>query len=473
MRDIRISDETMKRASRAKGMSLTFKEKLELAKLLDGLGVTAIEVEGIEKPKADALRIKSLAQLVRTCTLAVPVAIDGSDLDEVWAALSGAAHPRLQVCASTSPARMEYIHKMKADALADAVRATVAECAGKTSEVEFIAEDATRTDVDYLASVLAAAIDAGASIVTVCDDAGTMLPGEFAAFVRMLREKVPALDSVTLGISCSDALFMAESNAIAAAMEGAGELKATSYPLGETSVPEVTQIIVERGEAHGITCSVNTTALKRTTSQIGRICEQGVSAPSLFAPGAEDDALGGLALSARDDRDTVASCVAKLGYDLSDEDHALVYESFLHIASKKDTIGARELDAIVASVALQVPPTYTLERYTINSGSAIKATAYVKLSVGGDAVERVGMGDGPIDAALAAIDDIVGASYELDDWQMQSVTEGQEAMGEAVIKLMSDGKVYSGRGISTDIVGSSIRAYLNAINKAVYEEEMR
>lgn len=472
MREIRISDETMKRASSAKGISLTFKEKLELAKLLDNLGVASIEIEGIEeKPKADSLRIKSIAQLVRTCTLSVPVAIDGSDLDDVWAALEGAAHPRLQVQASTSPSRMEYIHKMKAGPLVEAVRSTVARCVAKTPDVEFIAEDATRTDMEYLTSIIAAAIGAGAAAVTVCDDAGTMLPGEFAQFVRSLKESVPQLAGVTLGISCSNALFMAESNAIAAALEGADAIKATTYPLGETSLPEVAQIIAEKGESRGIGCAVDTTALKRTASQISRICEQGVASRSFFAPGSEDGAFDDISLSIKDDREAVAESVAKLGYDLTDEDHALVYESFLRIASKKDSVGGRELDAIVASVALQVPPTYTLERYTINSGNAIKATAYVRLSIDGDTVERVAMGDGPIDAALAAIDEIVGTTYELDDWQMQSVTEGQEAMGEAVIKLMANGKVYSGRGISTDIVGSSIRAYLNALNKVVYEEK--
>lgn len=471
MRDIAICDETMRRASGAKGTALTFKEKLELAKLLDGLGVAAIEVEGIEHPKADGLRIKSIAQLVRRCALAVPVAVDGNDIETVWAALAGAAHPRLQVRASTSPARMEYIHKLKADALVRAVKETVAACAEKTPDIEFVAEDATRTDPDYLKTIIGAALEAGATTVTVCDDAGSMLPGEFASFVQGLYDGVPALADAKLGISCSDALYMAESNAIAGAMAGAEAIKATSYPFGVASVPEVAQIIAEKGASHDLGCTVDSTALKRTVAQIGRICEQGVSAPSLFAPTDEEDALGGVALTAQDDRDTVAQCVAKLGYDLSDEDHALVYEAFLRIASKKDTVGGRELDAIVASVALQVPPTYTLERYTINSGNAIKATAYVRLSVGGDTVERVGMGDGPIDAALAAIDEIIGKSYELDDWQMQSVTEGQEAMGEAVIKLMAGGKMYSGRGISTDIVGSSIRAYINALNKAVYEEE--
>jgi 2-isopropylmalate synthase len=125
----------------------------------------------------------------------------------------------------------------------------------------------------------------------------------------------------------------------------------------------------------------------------------------------------------------------------------------------------------VASTALQVPPTYTLDRYVINSGNVIKATAIICIDKNGEKIEKVAVGDGPIDAAFAAVEAITGKRYELDDWRMQSVTEGQEAMGEAIVKIMNDGKVYSGRGISTDIVGSSIRAYLNALNKIVYEEE--
>ncbi len=470
MREIQISDETMKRACADKALALTFKEKLELAKLVNGLGVAALEIEGITRPKADALRIKSIAQVVDRCTLAVPVSIDGSDIDEVWAALSGARSPRLQVEAATSPAQMEYLHKMKPEALTSAVEAAIRRCAELTSDVEFIVQDATRTDPAYLASLMTCAINAGATLVTVCNDAGTMLPGEFAHFIRSLFEEVSALSSVKLGISSANTLFMAQSNAVAAALEGASVIKATTYPLGGASVAKVATILAEKGGEHDLTCTVDTTALRRTEAQVGRICEQGVTSPSLFAPASADEVAGAISLSARDDRETVAECVASLGYDLTDEDQAAVYESFLHIASKKDSVGGRELEAIVASAALQVPQTYTLVRYAINSGTALKATAYVELAIGETTVERVGMGDGPIDAALAAIDEIIGRSFELDDWQMQSVTEGQEAMGEAVIKLMADGKVYSGRGISTDIVGSSIRAYLNAINKAVFEE---
>ena len=161
---------------------------------------------------------------------------------------------------------------------------------------------------------------------------------------------------------------------------------------------------------------------------------------------------------------------AALGYDLSEEDGAKVYEAFCRIAAKKQTVGEKELDAIIASAALQVPPTYTLEGYVINSGLSFKATSHISLRKDGELIEAVSLGDGPVDAAFLAIESILGRHYELDDFQIQAVTEGREAMGESVVKLRSGGKLYSGRGISTDIIGASVHAYLNAINKIVYEE---
>lgn len=473
MRPIRISDETMKRAASQGGaatLSLTFKEKLEIAKLLDNLGVSVIEIEGIEKPKADVLRIKSIASLVKHCTLAVPVKVDGSDVAEVWAALGEAQHPRLQVQAAVSPSRMEYVHKMKAPQMLDAVSSALKACAALTDQVEFIAEDATRTDPEYLHSLVKAAIEAGATTVTICDDAGTMLPAEFVQFLEQIREAVPQLESVTLGVSCSSELFMAVSTSIAAIAHGAGEVKTTSYPLGVTELPKLAKALASKGDAYDISSPINNTVLTRTVMQIDRICEQG-SAKSALATGASFATVNSdFTLTLVDDAEAVAEAVRNLGYDLTDDDMVLVFEAFQRIAKKKDSIGAKELDAIVASAALQVPSTYKLVRYTINSGNTVKATAYIQISINGEEKECIGMGDGPVDAAFAAIDDAIGRSFELDDWQMQSVTEGQEAMGEAIIKLMSDGKMYSGRGISTDIIGSSIRAYLNAINKVVYEE---
>ena len=155
----------------------------------------------------------------------------------------------------------------------------------------------------------------------------------------------------------------------------------------------------------------------------------------------------------------------------SPEEQEKVYEAFRDIAGKKEQVSIKELDAIVASAAMQVPPTYRLDTYMITAGNTISATAHIKLTKDGESVEGVYIGDGSIDAAFQAIEKITGCHYELDDFQLQAVTEGREAMGQTVVKLRSGGKVYSGRGISTDIVGASIHAYISALNKIVYEEE--
>ena len=470
MREIRISDVTMRRAAGLKELSLTFKEKLEMAKLLDHLGVSAIEVEGIENPKADSLRIKSLASLVRNSVLAVPVQMDVENIDMVWEALKEAARPRLIVKAAVSPARMEYVHHKKADAMIEDIAMAVSECKKRADEVDFIANDATRADGAYLRKVVSRAIEAGATTVTVCDAAGTMLPDEFAEFIRSLKADVPELADVTLGISCSDELYMADACAIAAIIEGVGEVKATTYPMDVVSLGRLSKILKDKADACQATSTVRTTELKRAIAQVSWICESGRSPYSPFEMGVRE-ADEAIVLTERDDQDAVMQCVARLGYDLSPEDQAAVYEAFQRVASKKESVGSRELDAIVASAALQVPATYKLESYVINSGNRIKATANICIRKGDEELQAVSVGDGPIDAAFLAIEQIAGQHYELDDFQINSVTQGQEAMGETVVKLVWENKVYSGRGISTDIIGSGIRAYVNALNKIVYEEQ--
>jgi 2-isopropylmalate synthase len=177
-------------------------------------------------------------------------------------------------------------------------------------------------------------------------------------------------------------------------------------------------------------------------------------------------------LTAHDTEEAIASATVKLGYDLSEDDVQKVYEAFKQITEKKEKVSFKELDAIVASSAMQVPPTYKLDNYVVTSGNSISATAHIKLIKNDTSVEGVYIGDGPIDAAFRAIENITGCHYELDDFQLQAVTEGREAMGQTLVKLRAGGKVYSGRGISTDIVGAGIQAYLSALNKIVYEEEV-
>ncbi len=467
MKRIVISDATMKQSSEE--LHLTFKEKIELAKLLDKLGIDFIELESIKNLRIDALQIKSIVSAVNGSRIAVPVELNNSDnIQKTWNALKGANAPRLQVCAATSPVQIEYLFHKKPEAMLDAIKRTVAECKVLCPDVEFIAEDATRSESAFLAQAIKTAIDAGANTVTLCDTAGTMLPSEFAKFIKEQYSAVPKLHNVILGVRCSNDIAMADACSVIAVAEGAAQISVVSHTFSEASLPNVARILTTKADILGAAIGINVTQLSRIIAQIGKLYQSGKGGSFVArSENAEEE----LFLTAHDTQDAVASATAKLGYDLSNEDTQKVYEAFKQIADKKEKVSFKELDAIVASSAMQVPPAYTLDTYVVTSGNTISATAHIKLIKNDVALEGVYIGDGPIDAAFQAIEKITGCHYELDDFQLQAVTEGREAMGQTLVKLRAGGKVYSGSGISTDIVGAGIKAYLSALNKIIYEEE--
>lgn len=462
MKKLIISDVTMKQS--AEGFALSFKEKIELAKLLDKLGVSVVELEGIQDIRTDSLRIKSIAAAVTNSVVAVPVQLNAESVAQTWASLAQAKHPRLQVCAAVSSVQMEYLFHKKPDAMLSTISETVAACKAVCADVEFIADDATRADAAFLQKALDVAVNAGATTVTVCDTAGTMLPGEFARFVKELQ--VP--EQVSLGVCCTNVLSMADAASVAAIGEGADEIKAAAYPLGSASLANLAKLLAARGDSFGISCDVRTTEISRLIERIAGICQTGKNKAGVWNGEQADP---GLYLTAHDDITAVTKVAEQLGYDLSEEDCVKVYDAFKRIAAKKEQVSSKELDAIIASAAMQVPPTYKLDTFVITSGNTISATAHIKLLKNEVPVEGVSIGDGPIDAAFVAIEKITGCHYELDDFQLQAVTEGREAMGQTIVKLRNGGKVYSGKGISTDIVGAGIHAYLSALNKILYEEE--
>lgn len=468
MNQVRISDITMKQAG--KEFSLSFKEKLEIPKLLDKLNVSVIELEGIEQAKVDSLRIKSVASTVKHSIIAVPVALSSESVDLTWNALKEAVHPRLQVVASVSPVQMEYIFHKKPEAMLQAIEETLAACLSKTADVEFIADDATRSDEAFLYKAVSAAIAAGAKTITVCDATGSMLPDEFGVFLDALYENVPELKNVTLGVACSNDLSMADACAIAALKHGAREIKAAAYQLDCVSLPHVARLLAHKGDSFDVTCSVRTTEIKRIIRQISRMCEHNHSKTSAFDDVISEEMTEDIVLNNHDNVTTVLKAVERLGYDLSEEDGKQVWEAFQRIAARKEQISSKELDTIIASVAMQVPATYILSSYNITISNTSSSMAHMKVEKQGQPMEGIALGDGPIDAAILALETILGRHYELDDFQIRSVTEGRGAMGETIIKLRSNGKLYSGRGTSTDIVDSGIQAYINAVNKIVYEE---
>lgn len=467
MRQIFLSDITMKQPVETGGIAFSFREKIELAKLLDRVGVPVIETAPIVNRRTDSLLIKSLASAVRDSVIATPLSLMEEDSAAVtWSALKEARKARLQVVAPVSTVQMEYICRMKPAAVLEQVRTQVAAAKAVCGEVEFVAEDAGRSEPEFLRKIAAAAVEAGASIVTICDTAGNLLPEEFYASVKAVREDLP--EPVRLGVKISNELFLADACAVSAVLAGADEVKTAACGDFTASLEKLVYILKTRGNEHGLTCPVRDTELRRTINQIRRMGEaKHGKTPYDTAPHDGSDAV----LTVHDDMDAVMKAVAGIGYDLGEEDAVNVYNAFMRIAEKKESVGIKELDAIVASAALQVPQTYKVQDYVINSGNVITATSHIRMEKDGQILDGLAVGDGPVDASFLAIEQIVGHHYDLDDLQVRAVTEGREAMGETIVRLRStDGRLYSGRGISTDIIGSSIRAYVSAVNKIIYEE---
>ena len=458
MKQIRIADTTLCREDRA----FTFKEKLEIIRQLDKLRCDTVELPEIKNARTDILLVRTASSFVKNSILSVAAGSDAESIDNAAAALSAASRGRIRIEVPTSPVGMEYFMHKKPDKMIEWVKSAVAKAKSLCGDVEFCAVDATRAEREFLKAVVEAAVSAGATSVSVCDSAAGMLPDDFAAFGAEVTEYA----GVPVGVSCSDKNGLATAEAVMAVRSGVDTVK-TSVG-GDTPSTEVFAGMVKNcGDSYGFSCGIAYTEIHRIIAQIERICG-----------GAKDEKNGGVIssaiedsihLDAKDDVAAVAAAVAKLGFDLSDEDNKRVHEEVCRVAEKK-VVGAKELDAIVASVALQVPDSYKLESYVINNGNIITSSAQITLTRDGKTLSGIAMGDGPIDAAFVAIEQIIGYKYELDDFRIESVTEGKEAMGSALVKLRFDGKLYSGNGISTDIIGASIRAYLSAVNKIVYDE---
>ena len=469
MKTIKIIDATLRNPAALRESALTFKQKLELARTLDRLRVDVIELPAISGGRADQLSNKTIAAMVSAAISAV-VDVNAPAVEETWESVRAAKRPQLCVEAPMSPVQMEYAAHKKAPAMLQAVAEVVRQCRFYCENVEFAAVDATRAERAFLCQAIEVAIEAGAGRVTLCDSAGILLPGEFAEFIRDVRANVKGIEGVELYVQASDEMHMAAACAAAAVAEGADGVKCAAAGGSCPSLEQVARFIQVKGSAMDIAANLRTTELSRAIGQLTRLMEPPKNALSPF-----ENTIGGdtanICLDENDAIGEVVKVVRQLGYELSEEDNAKVYEAFKRVAARKHFVGTREMDAIVASTALQVPSAYKIESYVINSGNVITATANITLEHGGEKLRSVAIGDGPVDAAFLAIEQIIGHHYELDDFQIQTVTEGREAMGSALVKLRAGGKLYSGNGISTDIIGASIRAYLSALNKIVYEGE--
>ncbi len=464
MKRITVTDMTLVSNS----ASLSFREKIETARQLDNLQVDVIDLPEIVNPTADALLIRTVSAFVKNSAVSVGTGMTAAGISAAASAAAGAKKARLRINIPVSAVQMEYFCHKKAPKLLEEASALFAEAVATGIETEFCAGDATRADRKFLTDIISAAANAGVGVITLCDDEGAMLPDEFASFISGLRDSIPSLSGLKLGVLCRSENGMAVSSALMAVKAGADEIKCCACGDDMPRVDLLAGVISHSGERIGISAGLNFTTLRRTVKQIEWITSPSDgSQRAVGFSGSADAAV--TVLDVNDTAETVTAAVRALGYDLSDDDYAKIYEEFRRIAGDR-TVGSKELEAVVASVALQVPPTYKLISYVINNGNIISASAQIKLEKDGRELTGISLGDGPVDASFRALEQMIGHHFELDDFQIQSVTEGREAMGSALVRLRHDGKLYSGNGISTDIIGSSIRAYINAVNKIVYEE---
>ena len=467
MNKIKISDRTILLKSQGNEATLSFKEKVEIARLLESANVDVVEFPAIENEKTDTLLLKTVCAFLKNSVMSVQVGTTPESVEATYNAIKSASKPRLSVALPISPVGMEYTCHKKAPKMIELIKALVEKAVSLCDDVEFVALDATRAENDVLVSTIKTAIEAGAKTVTICDNEASMLPDAFINFIEETKKAIPELDSVNLGVLCEDTNGCAAASSILAVTHGAVEVKCVSYNSNITSIVTISNIIRNNGDKLGVCCGIKYSEFLRIINQIAKIADGkqiiSVTETTSSVPASEFN------LTENDSQETVLKAVKNLGYDLSDEDSAKVFERFKSVASKK-TISNKELDAIVATTALQVTPAYKLVDYVINTGNIITSSAQITLEKDGENKQSIGIGDGPIDAAFTTIEQIVGHHYELDDFQIHSVTEGREATGSALVKLRANGKLYSGNGVSTDIIGASIRAYINAINKIIFEE---
>jgi 2-isopropylmalate synthase len=502
-RIIKIFDTTLRDGEQSPGMSMNLREKIEMARQLERMGVDIIEAGFAISSPGDFESVQTIAGAVRDCVVASLARASVLDIDRAWEAVKDAHNPRIHLFLATSPLHMRYKLKMKPDDVLEQAIEMTRHARKYTSDVEFSAEDATRSDMDFLARVCEGVIAAGATTVNLPDTVGYTTPEENYNFFVNIRGKAPALDKVTISTHCHNDLGLGVANTLAAIRAGVNQVECTVNGIGEragnAAMEEVVMALHVRGDEYGATTHIDTTEIMRSSNLLTSITgvkvqpnkaivgenafahEAGIhqhgvlqkaETYEIMTPESVGLKTNSLVLGKHSGKHAFGERVKALGYTLSNDELAEAFVKFKTLADKKKSVYDKDIEAIVAKEAVQVPKTFTVEKFTATNGSDVEATARVTLVKDGKRIRKTGTGSGPIDAAFQAIDLIVGHDIPLDDFQLGAVTEGEDAQGDATVIIVGDsGARYSGRGLSTDIVEASIRAYVNAINKMYYAEK--
>lgn len=492
-----IFDSTLRDGEQTPGARLNKEEKLEVARQLARLGVDVIEAGFPVSSPGEMRAVKEIARQIRgpvICGLARAVP---GDIDAAWEAIREAERPRLHVFLGASDIHMYHKHKQEPAALLRQAVEAVRYARRYTSDVEYSPEDATRAREEYLIELLAAVIEAGATVINIPDTVGYALPDEFGALIRRLRENVPGMDRVVLSVHCHDDLGLAVANSLAAVENGARQVECNINGIGEragnAALEEIAVALRIRRNSLPYYTDLHFKEIYRTSRLVSKLTgipipvNKAVIGLNAFAHSSgihqdgilknkqtyeiiDADLIGGQAaqmfLTARSGRHAVRHQLERLGFTFDETQLQELYRRFKELADKKKEVFPEDLEALVLDHLSAAEPAYRLAYLQTVSGTGSIPAAIIRLQEAGDIVrEEASTGAGPIDAAFNAVNRIAGLDIVLDSYKLNAVTRGGDALGEVQVKLSYGGKTVSGRGTSTDIIEASVKAYLNGLNK--------
>ena len=497
-------DTTLRDGEQTPGVSLQTPEKIEIAKGLVRLGIDVIEAGFPAASPGDFDAVQTIAREVKGATICGLARANEKDVQKVADALKDAERSRLHVFIATSEIHMKYKLKMTRQEVLDRVKSILEFAKGKFDEIEFSGEDAARTDLDFLCEVFGVAIAGGATIINVPDTVGYMNPNEFADKIRYIKEHTPGIENAIISVHCHDDLGLANANTLAAIKAGARQVEGTINGLGEragnVAIEEVVMALKTRHDYFGdLQVNIDTKQFTKVSKLVSRLTgvvvppnkpivgsnafahESGIhqhgmmSNPETYeimtpeSVGAEKT---DLVLGKHSGRHAFADHLAKLGFQsFTEEKINDLFAKFKELADRKKQVYDDDIIALVVD-NLHHKKAFELVAQYYKLGEKGYAYADVRLMTPEGEKADAAVGDGPVDASLKAVERVVGLPISLKDYQIRAITAGKDALGEATLKVEYNGRLYHGRGISTDIVKSSVNAYINAVNSVFLAMEL-
>ena len=499
-----IFDTTLRDGEQGAGATMTADQKVEIAHQLDRLGVDIIEAGFPISSPGEMASVQRIASEVRRPVICALAHANNAAVDAAWESLKGAARPRIHVFLSTSEIHMLHQLRKDREEVLGLACDNVARARGYCDDVEFSPMDATRSDPEYVFRLLEAAIDAGATTVNIPDTVGYTTPEEFHSLIRGIVENVRNIDKAKISVHCHNDLGMAVANSLAAVRAGARQVECTINGIGEragnASLEEIVMALDTRGDTYATGTNIDTTHLIRASRLVSEhtgfavqpnkaivgknafrhasgIHQDGIlkerSTYEIMDPASVGLAGTSLVLGKLSGRHAFRKRLEELGYPLSDEALARAFEGFKELAEKKKEVSDQDLEALIADERRSTAEAYHLDHVQVACGSGEIPKATVRVSgPQGEVSQEAATGTGPVDAVYKAIDRIIGVPNKLEEFAIQSITEGIDAIGEVMVRVESGGMTYVGRGASTDIIVASAKAYMNALNRLMANREM-